>query len=141
MNSRRYFFTSLTAATLMFNPNSGFTRSQSKSVDRPYVNVETIKAAMNDGRIIFVNWKSKWCGTCNIQTKVLDAILMDEPTIAEQILFVSLDWDDYMNDEFTRQLNIPRRSTLVLFKGTEEIGRLVAATKRSEIENLIHKAL
>ena len=28
-----------------------------------------------------------------------------------------------------------------LFKGTEEIGRLVAATKRSEIENLIRTAL
>ena len=141
MKSRRYFFNILTATILMFNSSKGFAGSQSKSIDRPYVNVETIKAAMKDGRTIFVNWKSKWCGTCNIQTKVLDAILMDEPAISEQILFVSLDWDDYINDAFTRQLNIPRRSTLVLFKGTEEIGRLVAATKRSEIESLIHKAL
>tara|TARA_A100001015_G_C14532065_1_gene534538 strand:+ start:110 stop:508 length:399 start_codon:yes stop_codon:yes gene_type:complete len=131
----------LAAATLMLDSGKSFAGSQSKSVDRPYVNVETIEAAMKDGRTIFVNWKSKWCGTCNIQTKVLDAILMDEPTIAEQVLFVSLDWDDYRNDKFTRQLNIPRRSTLVLFKGTEEIGRLVAAIKRSEIENLIRAAL
>ena len=141
MYTRRYFFIRLAAVALMLNSGESFAGSQSKSVDRPYVNVETIKTAMKDGKTIFVNWKSKWCGTCNIQTKVLDSILTDEPMISEQVLFVSLDWDEYGNDKFTRDLNIPRRSTLVLFKGTEEIGRLVAATKRSEIENLIRTAL
>ena len=141
MNALRNFFIILVAATLMLNSDKSYAGSQSQSFDRPYVNVETIEAAMKDGKTIFVNWKSKWCGTCNVQTKVLDAILMDEPKIAEQVLFVSLDWDDYRDDAFTKRLNIPRRSTLVLFKGTEEIGRLVAATKRSEIENLIRTAL
>ena len=141
MKVRRYFFVTLVAAAVMLYSGKSFAGQQIKSIDRPYVNVETIKAAMTDGKTIFVNWKSKWCGTCNIQTKVLDAILTDEPTIVERVLFVSLDWDEYGDHEFTKDLNIPRRSTLVLFNGTEEVGRLVAATRRSEIERLIRLAL
>ena len=141
MNGRRNFFITATAVALFFNAGKIFAEAQSKSVDRPYVNVETVKAAMTDGRTVFVNWKSKWCGTCNIQTKVLDAILNDDPSIAERVLFVTLDWDEYGDDAFTKELNIPRRSTFVLLKGNEEIGRLVAETKRSKIENLIRMAL
>ena len=141
MKARRYFFVTLVAAAVMLYSGKSFAGQQSKSIDRPYVNVETIKAAMTDGKTIFVNWKSKWCGTCNIQTKVLDAILTDEPTIVERVLFVSLDWDEFGDHEFTKEFNIPRRSTLVLFNGTEEVGRLVAATRRSEIERLIRLAL
>jgi thioredoxin 1 len=39
-----------------------------------------------------------------------------------------------------QQLRIPRRSTLVLLKGREELGRIVAGTSKAEIKSLLDKA-
>ena len=76
-----------------------------------------------------------------MQKRVFDTILTEEPKLAEKIMFLDLNWDEYSNHPFTKDLNIPRRSTIVVFKGMEELGRLIAATNRSEIEKLILKAL
>ena len=43
--------------------------------------------------------------------------------------------------ELSRMLNIPRRSTLVVLKGEQELGRLVAQTGKAEIKALMDTAL
>ena len=48
-----------------------------------------------------------------------------------------IDWDDYGDHAFTKRLNIPRKSTLVKFNGTVEVGRRVAQTSRAQIEALM----
>jgi thioredoxin 1 len=40
----------------------------------------------------------------------------------------------------TTSRKIPRRSTLVLIKGGEEVGRLVAVTSQAQIKALLDKA-
>ena len=140
MFSRRLLFTKLVASMAVFSGGPLLAVSKNTSIDRPYVDIETVKAAMSEGKKIVVTWKTEWCSTCNVQKRVLDNILTDQPTLTKKIMFLNLNWDKYGKHSFTKNLNIPRRSTIVLFKGTEEIGRLIAATNRSEIEKLILEA-
>lgn len=96
--------------------------------------VQTLQAA---GKSILVDFKADWCSTCKAQEKVIDAILRDDPALEETIVFAQIDWDTYGDHAFTTELKIPRRSTLVKFNGTAEVGRLVAQTDRAQIEALI----
>ena len=67
---------------------------------------------------------------------------MDEnPAYVDAVTFVRLDWDDYRRSELVAELNIPRRSTLIVLKGDAELGRIVAGTGRDEIRELMDTAL
>ena len=59
----------------------------------------------------------------------------------KNIVFVNVDWDTYAKADLTTSLNIPRRSTLVVLKGSDELGRIVAGTSREEIQALMDTAL
>ena len=52
-----------------------------------------------------------------------------------------MDWDTWGDGELSKALNIPRRSTLVVLKGKEELGRLVAVTDKDAIKALMDLAL
>jgi hypothetical protein len=52
-----------------------------------------------------------------------------------------VDWDTYRDAEITRRLAVRRRSTLVMFAGGKEVGRVVAETGRAPIEALFTAAL
>jgi len=54
---------------------------------------------------------------------------------------VKVDWDTYGRAAITTNLNIPRRSTLVLLKGEQELGRIVADTRRGQIQSLMDRGL
>jgi thioredoxin 1 len=78
-----------------------------------------------------------WCGLGAAQERAITAILADDPALGDAMTIALIDWDDYGDHAFTKGLNIPRRSTLVKFNGTVEVGRLVAQTSRAQIEALM----
>ena len=55
--------------------------------------------------------------------------------------FIRVDWDTYGTGELAQSLQIPRRSTLVLLRGEAELGRIVAGTSRSAIQELMDLGL
>ena len=59
----------------------------------------------------------------------------------ENIVFIRVDWDTYSNHEISVMNNIPRRSTLVLLRGDEELGRIVAGTSEAKIKSLMDLGL
>lgn len=63
------------------------------------------------------------------------------PAYNENIAFVRVDWDTYSRAEITKSYNVPRRSTLILIKGGNEAGRIVASTSESSIKSLLDKGL
>ena len=63
------------------------------------------------------------------------------PGYNKSITFVLIDWDTFKNAEVTTSRKIPRRSTMVLIKSGEEIGRLVAQTNEREIKALLNKGV
>jgi len=72
---------------------------------------------------------------------VLKKLRAGYPEYNKSITFVLIDWDTFKNAEVTTSRKIPRRSTMVLIKGGEEIGRLVAQTNEREIKALLNKGV
>jgi len=93
------------------------------------------------GETVFVDFKASWCTTCAAQERVLNGLKAENPAYERAVTFINVDWDSYRDDALTVFLNIPRRSTLVVLKGDEELGRIVAGTGRAEIKALMDTAL
>ena len=72
---------------------------------------------------------------------MLDELRASSPKHNEAITFMKVDWDTFKEHPVTTSRKIPRRSTLVLIKGGEEVGRIVAGTSKEAIKALLDKAL
>ena len=93
------------------------------------------------GKTVFVDFYTDWCVTCRAQQSALRDFKKANPAYEQAITFISVDWDRFSNSALARDLNIPRRSTLVVLKGNQELGRLVAVSSRSQIQGLLDTAL
>lgn len=100
-----------------------------------------IEAALNDGKTVFVDYSATWCGTCKRQERVIDALRGADPTYDSAMTFVKVDWDTYKDHEVAVFRDIPRRSTLIVLRGEEELGRVVAGTSENQIKALMDKGL
>lgn len=100
-----------------------------------------IKEKLAAGETVFVDYAADWCGTCKRQERVIQELRASNPEFDQQISFVRVDWDQYSSHEVTTSRNVPRRSTLVLLKGEEELGRIVAGTDSDQIKALLEMGL
>jgi thioredoxin 1 len=93
------------------------------------------------GDTVFLDFKASWCSTCAAQERVINALMSENPDYAANITFIDVDWDAYGKSDLVKELKIPRRSTLVVLKGDQELGRIVAQTGRNTIKALMDTAL
>lgn len=100
-----------------------------------------ITRALAAGETVFVDYSATWCGTCRRQERVINALRGDNPGYDAAMTFVKVDWDTFKNDAVTTSRQIPRRSTLLVLRGDEELGRLVAGTSKDQIEALMNLGL
>lgn len=100
-----------------------------------------VKDRLAKGETVFLDFKASWCGTCAAQERVLDALKAENPAYEASVTFINVDWDEYRSAALTRDLKIPRRSTLVVLKGDAELGRIVAQTSPKVIKDLMDTAL
>lgn len=100
-----------------------------------------IQSLLKDGKTVLVDYKASWCSTCARQERVINQLRKENGDYDKSLTFVAVDWDDYRNHEVSTSRNIPRRSTLVLLKGDEELGRIVAGTSVKDIKALLDKGL
>ena len=131
--NRRTFISVLTGLVLM----SGMSFANESIVYTPGL----IKERLSAGETLFVDYSATWCSTCNRQEKILTKIRENNSAYDEKMTFVKIDWDTYKGHEVTSSRNIPRRSTLLVLRGNEEIGRIIAGTDPKEIEALLDKGL
>ena len=96
-----------------------------------------IDAALRDGRTVLVDYAADWCSTCKRQERVINALRAENPTYDQAMTFVRVDWDVYRSHAVTKDRNVPRRSTLLLLRGDQELGRLIAGTSESQIKALL----
>ncbi len=67
--------------------------------------------------------------------------LLDRNPAYRAVTVMRVDWDTWRDGDIVKELRIPRRSTLVMFRGGKEVGRVVAQTRESAIEALFKAAL
>jgi thioredoxin 1 len=116
------------AATTVTRPAAALSVADYSDADLP--NLEAW------GQPYLLDFYASWCGTCAAQQRVLDSLIKADRRYAD-ILIVRVDWDKYGRGELASRLAIPRRSTLVMMRGTTELGRLVAETRQDKIAALL----
>jgi len=87
-----------------------------------------------------LDFYANWCGTCRAQERAIDR-LRAQNNDYNDITILKVNWDAYRAEPVARDLNVPRRSTLVLLTGDAEIDRIVASTRIRDIKNLLDRGL
>ena len=100
-----------------------------------------IKQKLAEGKTVFVDYAATWCSTCKRQERLVGQLRERNPAYDENIVFVRVDWDVYSLHEVTSSRNVPRRSTLLMLRGEEELGRIVSGTNINDIKELLDKGL
>src|SRR5690606_23179208 len=116
-------FTQPAAAQVTFHEYSPEVLAQFEASGEPYI----------------LNFWASWCTTCAAQQRVIGQLQAENPAFLD-IPIIRVDWDLEQRGELVARLAIPRRSTLVLMRGDIEISRLVADTRKSEIEAMLMAA-
>lgn len=100
-----------------------------------------VAAQLANGKTVFLDFYTDWCTTCNAQKRAIQALRSSTPAYDENIVFIDIDWDKHATSAISRKLKIPRRSTLVLLRGDQELGRNVANPTKSAIKELLDLGL
>lgn len=93
------------------------------------------------GETVFIDVSAPWCGTCRAQGRAIDDLRAMNPAYDASITFIRMDWDTYGRSEYARSLGVQRRSTLILLRGDQILGTVVADTRMESIQELMDLAL
>jgi thioredoxin 1 len=100
-----------------------------------------IESALDEGKTVFVDYSATWCSTCRRQERVVNNLRATNPAYDQAMTFVRVDWDTYRRHEVAVRRSIPRRSTLLVLRGNQELGRIVAGTSATDIRQLMDRGL
>ncbi|MGS0755543.1 thioredoxin family protein [Roseateles sp. GG27B] len=89
------------------------------------------------GQAVVIDVSATWCPTCKAQKPILDA-LMKQPAYKD-VTLLTLDFD--ANKSTLKKFKVTMQSTLVAFKGANEVGRSVGDTTPAGLEGLIKKSV
>ena len=96
---------------------------------------EKFKNAQLDGKTIVINAWNKNCTTCAKQSKIFASAIND----FENVEFLFYEQTKYK--EFANALNIKFWTTIVVYKGQNEISRQIGLVKKEDIYQLIKKGI
>ena len=93
------------------------------------------KKAQSEGKIIVINSWNKFCSTCKKQIKILD----QAETKFNDVIFLS--YEQTKNKDIADKLNIDYWTTIVIYKGEDEIYRSMGVTEKNQLYLAIDKIL
>jgi len=94
---------------------------------------QSFKQAQAAGKTILVDVAAPWCPTCRRQRPIVEQIEKETPNL----LVYEVDFDTAK--DALRHFRVRYQSTLIVFKGTEEVGRSTGETDPTRIRALIAK--
>ena len=97
--------------------------------------IEIFEEAKASGKTIVINSYEVWCGTCSKQTKILDKAKKE----FKEIIFLS--YEQSKNKDIAKKLNIKQWTTIVVYKGDNELSRIVGQTDEEIIYAAIKKGI
>jgi thiol-disulfide isomerase/thioredoxin len=95
------------------------------------------KAAQVAGKPILVDVTATWCPTCKSQKTALSE-LARKPKFKDLVVF-EVDFD--ARKDLLREFDVRSQSTLISYKGAQEVGRSTGDTKPAVIEEQLNKSL
>jgi thioredoxin 1 len=92
------------------------------------------ESAKASGKPIVVEFHANWCPTCRAQAPIVESFANKNGFIVLRV--------DYDNQKAVRRaFGVRQQSTLIVFKGRNEVGRAVGITSAASIATLMQKAL
>ncbi|MBN8974742.1 MAG: thioredoxin family protein [Rhizobiales bacterium] len=82
-------------------------------------------------------YTAPWCGTCHAQKRILPNLLSLPPL--SEVLWLDVDFDS--QPDLRRTFNVRQQSTIVVFKGRQEVARSVGETRPDALRKILSKAL
>ena len=96
---------------------------------------EKFEKAQQEGKTIVVNAWNKTCMTCAKQSKVFADAVNDFKDV--EFLF----YEQTKHKDIAKNLDIKFWTTIVVYKGNNEISRKIGLTKKEDIYQLINKGI
>ena len=97
--------------------------------------IDIFENAKASGKTIVVNSYEVWCGTCNKQTKILNQAEKE----FKDIIFLS--YEQSKNKNIAQLLGIKFWTTIVVYKGENEVAQIVGQTNKEIIYSAIQKGI
>jgi thioredoxin 1 len=97
--------------------------------------IKIFEEAKESGKTIVINSYEDWCGTCSKQTKILDQAEKE----FRDIVFLS--YEQSKNKNVAKELGIKFWTTIVIYKGSNEVARIVGQTNKKIIYSAIKKGV
>ncbi len=110
--------------------------SSAVAAEKPFSQA-AFAAAQSAGKAIVVHVYAPWCPTCRAQEPILHK-LESAPNFSGVEAF-RVDFD--AQKDAVRALKARSQSTIIVFKGAQEVGRAVGETSETAITDLLDKAL
>lgn len=99
------------------------------ALDKEPFSPERFAALQAENHLVLVDISAPWCSTCAKQRDILKAYRAAHPDVALHILDVDFDNDK----EAVKHFRAPRQSTLLLYRGEEQLWFSVAETRKDAI--------
>ena len=94
-------------------------------------------ALQNEGKPTLVEIHADWCPTCKAQEPIISELLKT-PEL-QGLTAMRVDYDKQKS--VVRALKAQYQSTLIVFKGSKEVGRSTGDTRKESITALLKKAI
>ena len=96
---------------------------------------EVFEKAKVSGKTVVVNSFEVWCHTCSKQTKILN----QAEKKFTNIIFLS--YEQSKNKDIAQKLGIKFWTTIVVYKGNDEVARIVGQTDKKTIYSAIQRGI
>ena len=130
MIQRRTFAFAAVAAALLAVPLI----SAARAAQTPFSD-EAFKQAQAAGKPILIDVYASWCPICRAQQPILNE-LTAQPKFKNLTVF-RIEWDT--QKDAVKRFGVTYQATLIVFKGANEVGRIVADSRRDSIVALLDK--
>jgi thioredoxin 1 len=107
------------------------------ALERKPFDAKAFAAAQAAGKPVLVEVSAVWCPICKAQKPILSN-LATKAKFKDMTLF-EIDFDT--QKDLLRTFRVQKQSTLIAFRGAQEVGRSTGDTNATSIESLLDKSL
>lgn len=98
--------------------------------------LQRFEALQAQNALIMVDVHATWCPTCAQQTEILKEYKIQRPDV--ELHWLKVDFDD--QKKWVKRFRAPRQSTLLLYRGKEQLWFSVAETRADKVFAIIDAA-
>ena len=101
---------------------------------------EAYKEALESGKPLLLDFTASWWPVCRSQERTVSALIENNEAY-RAVTVMKVDWDKFRGEPITKELNVRRQATLVMFNDGKEVDRLISQTSADIIRQLFDKAV